>query len=82
MSKDEEFLELYRITARVKNLARGSDAHLTPMGESLCNLYVHVLKDLYDFAEILSGKNKRMLVEIIQSHEDMPRKIILLGKKR
>ncbi|HXN74912.1 MAG TPA: hypothetical protein VN855_00285, partial [Candidatus Acidoferrum sp.] len=36
--------DIYKIAARVKNLARSNDATLTQVGESLCNVYVHVLK--------------------------------------
>jgi hypothetical protein len=73
--------DLYAIAARVKNLARDWDAHLTPMGESLCNLYVLVLKDFYDFAEGLPEPHKRALIELIESKENFPRRIIELGKK-
>lgn len=46
-------MDLYSLAARVKNLARGDDASLTPIGEKLCNLYIHVLMDFYEFAETL-----------------------------
>jgi hypothetical protein len=73
---------VYAIAARVKNIARDWDASLTPMGEVLCNYYIIVLKDLYDFSENLKEPQKRVLRDILKSHEDMPRKIIELGKKK
>jgi hypothetical protein len=74
--------DLYAIDARVKNLARDWDASLTPMGVILCNHFTFVLKDLYDFSETLTNKDKEKLQEILRSHEGMPRKIIELGRKK
>lgn len=69
--------DLYKIKARVANLARGGGAHLTPQGEMLANTFVHVLKSLYDFAETLQDKSERNdLVKLIRSHEDMPANLI------
>lgn len=65
--------DIYKIAARVKNLARGGDATLTPVGESLCNVYVHVLKAFYDFADILDDKDTKIkLHELIRKQEGMP----------
>jgi len=70
-----------KIAARVKNLARSHDAHLTPMGDVLCNLFSFVLMDLYSFAETLPESHKTNLLELIKSKEDFPRNIIELGNK-
>ena len=74
--------DLYSIAARVKNLARDYDAQLTPIGEAMCNLYVHVLVDLYGFAETLPKKQGTLLKELIKSKEGFPRDVINLNKKR
>ena len=86
MTKDEiEGLEsaadnsndLYKIKARVTNLARGGGAALTPQGEMLANTYVHVLKSFYDFAETIHDRTIRNnLVRLIRKHEDMPANLI------
>jgi hypothetical protein len=69
--------DLYKIKARVANIARGGNMVLTPQGEMLANTYVHVLKSLYDFAEKIEDKNIRIqLVELIRSHEGMPGNLI------
>lgn len=73
---------IYAIAARVKNLARDSDAHLTPLGESLCNLYVHVLKEFYEFAETLPEYSQKELGELIESKEGFCRDVIKLNKKK
>lgn len=65
--------DIYKVAARVKNLARGSKASLTPVGESLCNTFVHVLKTYYDFAETIQDKDIRAkLIELTRSQEAMP----------
>jgi hypothetical protein len=69
--------DIYKIKARVANLARGGNMNLTPVGEILCNSYVHVLKALYDFAEKLDDKNvKIQLIQLIRNNEGMPGNII------
>lgn len=73
--------DIYRISARVKNLARGADASLTPVGEALCNTYTHVLKELYDFAETVKNKKtKAKLLEILRKNEVMPGNFIAAVK--
>jgi hypothetical protein len=65
--------DIYKVAARVKNLARGSKATLTPVGESLCNVFVHVLKTFYDFAETIQDKDVRAkLIELVRTQEAMP----------
>jgi len=68
--------DIYKISARVKNLARGGNANLTPMGDMLCNSYTHVLKAFYAFAETLNQPAKDALVLLIRKHEDMPGNVI------
>jgi len=69
--------DLYKIKARVANLAREGNMILTPQGEMLANTYTHVLKAFYDFADKLEDKNiKIQLTNLIRSHEGMPRNLI------
>ena len=69
--------DLYKIKARVANLARFGGASLTAQGEMLANTYVHVLKAFYDFAETIPDKTIRNnLVSLIRKHEDMPANLI------
>jgi hypothetical protein len=65
--------DIYKVSARVKNLARVNGSTLTPVGEALCNLYTHVLKALYDFSDTVTDKEiKIQLVEVIKKQEGMP----------
>ncbi len=69
--------DIYKIAARVKNLARGPGMNLTPQGEMLANTYTHVLKAFYDFAEKIEDKNiKAQLTDLIRSQEGMPGNLI------
>ena len=69
--------DIYKIKARVANLARSGGASLTPVGEMMVNTFVHVVKDLYDFAEVIPDKNIRInLIERIRKHEGMPGNLI------
>jgi len=79
---EDEQNSIYRIAAKVKNLARGDDAHLTPVGEAMCNYYIIVLKDFYDFAEDLPGSYKQELIALIEHHYDMPGKLIRAVKPK
>lgn len=74
--------DIYRIAARVKNLARSGGASLTGVGESMCNLYVHVLKAVYDFADTLEEPKKEELRALLRKHEDMPGRLIGLSRKK
>ena len=74
--------DIYSIAARVKNLARDYDASLSPIGEKLCNLYIHVLKDLYEFAETIPEPHQMKLVELIESKEGFCRDVINLNRKK
>lgn len=73
--------DIYKIKARVANLARGSGASLTPVGEMMVNTFVHVLKDLYDFIETIPDKNMKIqLLQRIRKHENMPGNLIAATK--
>lgn len=69
-------MDLYSLAARVKNLTCEDDASLTPIGDSLCNLYVHVLMDFYKYAETLSEPHKTNLSEFIKSKEGFCRDVM------
>lgn len=73
---DGTFSDIYRIAARVKNLARANGATLTRQGDMLANAYVHVLKALYDFAETIPEPHKKKLTDLLQFHEKMPADVI------
>ena len=75
-------MDLYSIAARIKNLARMDDASLTPLGNQLCNFYVHVLKDFYSYAETLPEPYKSHLWELTQSKEGFCRDVIELNRKK
>lgn len=76
-NKQDNSNNLYKIKARVVNLARESGASISPVGEMLCNTFVHVVKDLYDFAETIQDKEvKIQLIEKIRKHESMPANLI------
>lgn len=65
--------DIYKVSARIKNLARTGGASLTPTGEILCNTYTHVVKGFYDFAETIEDKDTKIkLIELIKKSEAMP----------
>lgn len=69
--------DIYKIKARIANLARGPGMALTPVGEILCNSFVHMLKSLYDFADTIQDKPlKIQLIAIIRNQESVPGTII------
>jgi hypothetical protein len=69
--------DIYKIKARVSNLARETGGSLTGQGDILCNTYVHVLKSFYDFAEKIEDPTTRIrLIELIRSQEGMPGTVI------
>jgi len=69
--------DIYKIKARIANLARGPGMALTPVGEILCNSFVHMLKSLYDFADTMQDKSlKIQLIAIIRNQESVPGTII------
>lgn len=75
--KQDNATDLYKVAARVKNLARGSNASLTEQGEMLCNTYTHVMKAFYDFAEKIEDKTTKIsLINLIREQEGMPGTLI------
>lgn len=76
--KQENSNDIYKIKARVQNLAVGiSGGNLTPVGTMMVNSFVHVVKDLYEFAETVQDKSLRIeLIERIKRHETMPGTLI------
>lgn len=69
--------DLYKVKARVMNLARASTGGtVTPVGEILVNTYVHVLMDFYKYAATLDKDVRYEMTQRIRKHEDMPGKII------
>jgi hypothetical protein len=76
-NQQENSNDIYKVKARIANLARGMHASLTPQGEQLVNLYTHVLKSFYDFSDSLDDKRvKFALNELIRSQEGMPGNLI------
>lgn len=77
---DKEFShpeKLENIAGRVKNhVVLKTGASLTPVGVQMCNMYTHVLKDLYEFANGLPDGKKAALKALIEKHEDMPANLI------
>lgn len=72
--------EIYAVAARVKNLAREGGGSLTPVGEILCNTYVHVILSLYNFANSLPEGQRERLKDLIRASEDMPANVISASK--
>jgi len=67
--------DIYKIAARIKNEARGKhgEATLTTVGVSLCNMFTHMLKSFYDFAETIPDKEVKIrLIELIRRQEKVP----------
>lgn len=76
-SKQDNSNDIYKIKARVANLARGPGMSLTPQGEMLCNSFVHVLKAFYDFSETMTDKESKIkLISLIRAQEGMPGTLI------
>lgn len=76
-AKQNNSNDIYKVKARVANLARSGGGSLTDQGEMLCNTFVHVLKSMYDFAETIEDKTLRIkLIENIRKHEGMPANLI------
>lgn len=69
--------DIYKVKARVANLARMNGVVLTPQGEMLVNTYVHSLLALYSFAESIKDKGTReALIKVIRAQESMPANLI------
>ena len=77
-AKQQNSNDIYKIKGRVQNLAVGiSGGNLTAVGEMMVNSFVHVVKDLYDFADTIHDKSLKIaLTERIRKHESMPGTLI------
>lgn len=76
--RQENSTDIYKIKGRIQNLAVSiSGGNLTPVGEMMVNSFVHVVKDLYDFADTLTDNEIRnKLIEKVKKHESMPGTLI------
>lgn len=82
-AKQQNSNDIYKIKARVQNSAVAVSGNLTPVGEMMVNSFVHVLKDLYDYAETLNDKESKIkLVERVRKHEGMPGNLIAATKSQ
>lgn len=73
--------DIYKVAARVKNLARGGGGALTPHGEMMANTFVHVLMALYNFAETIEDRETKIkLIKLVRSNENMPANLIAATK--
>lgn len=70
--------DIYKVSARMKNLARAAvKANLTPQGEMVTNSFVHVVKGLYDFAATIADKETRVRLEqYARKQEEVPANLI------
>ncbi|CAM6004861.1 unnamed protein product [Sphagnum balticum] len=70
--------DIYKVSARIKNLARAAvKSNLTAQGDMVVNMFTHVIKNLYDFADTVPDKETKIkLVEKIRSQEEMPANLI------
>lgn len=82
LQNEENSTDIYRVAARVKNLARADGGALTPVGDILCNSYVHVLIALYDFAETIDASKREELMSLIRANENMPANILSAARKK
>lgn len=75
--KQDNSNDIYKIKARVQNMVAATGGSLTSVGEMMVNSFVHVAKDLYDFAETIPDKPLKIkLIERIRKHESMPATLI------
>lgn len=77
-----ESSDIYRISARVMNQARSGGGSLTPVGQQLCNLYVHVMKSLYEFGDSLDENKKEELKALLRKHESFPGQLLSLTRRK
>ena len=76
-SAQDNASDLYKIKARMSNLARDGGASLTGQGEILVNTCVHMFKSLYDFADTVSDQDTRIkLRNVIRANENLPALVI------
>ena len=73
--------DIYQISARIKNMAAASDHAFSPQGMALCNMFTHVIKELYDFSATLEDREvASKLDRIIGKQESFPAKLLDLFK--
>jgi len=70
--------DIYQISGRLKNILASADMALSPAGTVLINLYTHVLKSLYDFAESLPAPHNQELMALLLTKEEFPKDVIKL----
>jgi hypothetical protein len=77
-AKQDNSNEIYKVSARIKNLARLTvKGNLTAQGEMLANMFTHVIKAYYDFADTLIDKEVKIrLIELTKRQEDVPANLI------
>lgn len=73
-AKQNNSNDIYKVAARIKNLARQDGrASLTDVGSALCNTYTHVILSFYKFAESMTDEtSKQALISLIRKNESMP----------
>ena len=72
---------IYQISGRIKNHAAAKDHAFSPQGVALCNMFTHVVKELYDFAETLEDKEAASkLRDVIRRQETFPANLLDLFK--
>lgn len=72
---------IYQISARIKNAAAINDHAFSPQGVALCNMFTHVVKELYDFADTLEDQEvASKLRRVIQKQETFPARLLDLFK--
>ena len=70
--------DIYRVSARIKNLARDAiKANLTAQGDMVVNSFTHVVKAFYDFAETVADKETKIkLIELARKQEEAPANLL------
>ena len=73
--------DIYAISARIKNAAAVNDHAFSLQGVALCNMFTHVVKELYDFADTIEDKEiSSKLYRVIQRQETFPARLLDLFK--
>lgn len=79
-AKEYNSNDIYRIKARVQNFVAQDGGMLTPVGQILCNTFVHMARDLYNCAETLPEPYRTQIADIVRKHESMPANVIAASK--
>lgn len=73
--------DIYQISARIKNAAAVNDHAFSAQGVALCNMFTHVVKELYDFADTIEDKEvASKLRRVIERQETFPARLLDLFK--